>query len=67
MFSSVPLAVWLLTLLGFLAVVALDLVVIARRDTAVTMKQATLWVSVYVGLAALFAWNRNQRALSSAQ
>jgi TerC family integral membrane protein len=55
MFSSVPLAVWLVTILGFVVIVALDLVVIARRDTAVTMRQATLWVTVYVGLAALFA------------
>src|SRR3954465_4497941 len=55
MFSSVPLAVWLLTLLGFLAIVGLDLAVIARRDTAVTMRQATLWVVFYVALAALFA------------
>ena len=31
MFSAVPPAVWALTALGFLAIVALDLVVIARR------------------------------------
>jgi predicted tellurium resistance membrane protein TerC len=54
-FTAVPPVVWLLTGLGFVAVVVLDLVVIARRRTAVTMRQATLWVVFYVALAALFA------------
>jgi tellurite resistance protein TerC len=54
-FTAVPPAVWLLTALGFVAIVVLDLVVIARRKTAVTMRQATLWVVFYVALAALFA------------
>jgi tellurite resistance protein TerC len=45
----------MLTAVGFLAIVALDLVVIGRRKTAVTMRQATLWVVFYVALAALFA------------
>jgi tellurite resistance protein TerC len=43
------------TALGFLAIVVLDLAVIARRKEAVTMKQATGWVVFYVALAALFA------------
>jgi TerC family integral membrane protein len=51
----VPPAVWILTGLGFVAIVVLDLVVIARRKSAVTMRQATLWVVFYVALAALFA------------
>jgi TerC family integral membrane protein len=54
-FSAVPPAVWALTALGFLAIVALDLAVIARRRAAVTIRQATLWVLFYVSLAALFA------------
>jgi TerC family integral membrane protein len=53
--SAVPPTVWALTALGFLAIVALDLVVIGRRKAAVTMRQATLWVLFYVALAALFA------------
>ena len=53
--SFVPTAVWILTALGFLAIVVLDLVVIGRRKTTVTMRQATLWVLFYVALAALFA------------
>ena len=55
MFTAVPPLVWLLTGLGFVAIVVLDLVVIGRRKSAVTMRQATLWVVFYVALAALFA------------
>jgi TerC family integral membrane protein len=55
LFTAVPPAVWILTALGFVAIVVLDLVVIARRKSAVTMRQATLWVIFYVALAALFA------------
>jgi tellurite resistance protein TerC len=47
--------VWLGTGLGFLAIVALDLVVIGRRKDAVSIRQATSWVLFYVALAALFA------------
>jgi len=54
-FSAVPLPVWLGTGLGFLAIVALDLVVIGRRKDAVSIRQATSWVLFYVALAALFA------------
>ena len=55
MFTAVPPIVWTLTALGFVAIVVLDLVVIARRKSAVTMRQATLWVIFYIALAALFA------------
>jgi len=54
-FAEVSPLVWALTALGFVAIVILDLVVIARRKEAVTMKQATGWVVFYVALAALFA------------
>jgi TerC family integral membrane protein len=54
-FTAVSPAVWILTALGFAAIVVLDLVVIARRKSVVTMRQATLWVVFYVALAALFA------------
>jgi TerC family integral membrane protein len=54
-FTAVPPLVWVLTALGFVAIVVLDLVVIGRRKSAVTMRQATLWVVFYVALAALFA------------
>ncbi|MBB5791006.1 TerC/Alx family metal homeostasis membrane protein [Jiangella mangrovi] len=47
--------VWVLTVVGLLAIVVLDLTVIARRDREVTVGDATRWVLFYVGLAALFA------------
>jgi TerC family integral membrane protein len=57
--ATVPTAVsplvWALTVVGFLAIVVLDLAVIARRKEPVTIRQATLWVTFYVGLAAAFA------------
>ncbi len=55
MFSAVSPAVWTVTVIGFLVIVALDLAVIARRSAAVSIRQATLWVLFYVGLAAAFA------------
>ena len=55
MFNAVSPVVWTVTGIGFLAIVALDLVIIARRSAAVTIRQATLWVLFYVGLAAAFA------------
>src|SRR3954454_8258369 len=55
MSNSVPLAAWIATIVGFLVIVVLDLAVIARRKEAVTIRQATLWVVVYVSLAAVFA------------
>ena len=55
MFTAVPPAVWILTALGFVAIVVLDLVVIGRRRRAVTTADATRWVLFYIGLAAVFA------------
>jgi len=54
-FTAVSPLVWTLTAVGFLAIVVLDLVVIARRDTAVTIRQATSWVIFYIALASVFA------------
>jgi tellurite resistance protein TerC len=52
---DVPAWVWFATVVGLLAIVVLDLVVIARRRREVTMRDATLWVLFYVGLAMAFA------------
>ena len=52
---DVPTWVWLATVAGLLGIVVLDLVVIARRRRAVTMRDATLWVLLYIGLALAFA------------
>ncbi len=55
MVSVMPPQVWVLTIVGLIAIVAFDLIVIARRKRAVTIKDATRWVLFYVGLAGLFA------------
>ena len=54
MVSVMSPAVWVLTIIGLLAIVAFDLIVIARRNHTVTIKDATRWVLFYVGLAGLF-------------
>ncbi|WP_310962096.1 TerC/Alx family metal homeostasis membrane protein [Nocardioides terrisoli] len=54
MFTAVPLVAWLLTILGLLAIVGLDLVVIARRRREITVSDAARWVVLYVGLAVAF-------------
>ena len=55
MLADVPAWIWLATVAGLLGVVVLDLVVIARRQRRVTMRDATVWVVVYVSLALAFA------------
>lgn len=55
MVSVVSPLVWGVTVVVLLAIFILDLVVIARRQRAVTTKDAVRWVLFYVGLAALFA------------
>ncbi len=52
--TAVPLEVWIATVVGLTLVVVLDLLVIARRDHAVTVKDATRWVIFYVALAITF-------------
>ena len=53
--SSVAPEIWAVTIAGLVAIVVLDLTVIARRSQAVTMRSATAWVLFYVGLAGVFA------------
>jgi tellurite resistance protein TerC len=55
MVSAVSPHVWIITIVALLAIVAFDLIVIARRKHTVTIKDATRWVLLYVGLAAVFA------------
>src|SRR3954453_20593298 len=55
MVSVMPPVIWVLTIIGVLAIVAFDLVVIARRNRTVTIKDATRWGLFCVGLAGLFA------------
>jgi TerC family integral membrane protein len=53
--ADVPTVVWLVTVAGLVAIVVVDLVVIGRRGGQVTMRDATRWVLVYIGLALAFA------------
>lgn len=51
----VPFWVWAVTIVGLLAVLAVDLAVVGRRPHEVGVREAARWVAVYVGLAVLFA------------
>jgi tellurite resistance protein TerC len=51
---TVPLWVWLTTVGGLLALIALDLVIVDRKPHQVTTGEAAKWVSFYVGCAVLF-------------
>lgn len=51
---SVPLWVWVLTLLGLLAVLALDLFVVGRKPHTVTLREAGVWVAATAALAVAF-------------
>jgi len=53
--SEFPIGIWAITIVGLVAIVVLDLTVIARRNRTVTVRDAVIWVSVYVLLAAGFA------------
>ncbi|BDY29631.1 MULTISPECIES: TerC/Alx family metal homeostasis membrane protein [Mycolicibacterium] len=55
MVSVVSPLVWAVTVVVLLAIMVLDLTVIARRQRTVTTKDALRWVLVYIGLAAIFA------------
>ena len=46
--------VWAATLAGMLAVLVVDLAIIGRRPHEPSMRESTIWVVVYVGLAMLF-------------
>jgi tellurite resistance protein TerC len=53
--SEFPIGIWAVTIFGLVGIVILDLTLIARRNRTVTVRDATIWVSVYVLLAAAFA------------
>jgi tellurite resistance protein TerC len=50
----VSLSVWTITLVGLVAVLLFDLIIIGRRPHTQSMREATLWVVFYVGLAVAF-------------
>jgi len=45
---------WTVTLVGLVALLLIDLVIIGRRPHEPSMKESALWVTFYVGLAVLF-------------
>jgi tellurite resistance protein TerC len=53
--GGVPAWIWALTIVGFLGIVAFDLLVMARRREHVATRTAVLSLLVYVGLAVAFA------------
>jgi tellurite resistance protein TerC len=46
--------VWTGTLVGLVGVLVVDLVLVARRPHVPSIRESTIWVSVYVGMAVLF-------------
>jgi len=51
---NVPTWVWVVTLGGLLVMLAVDLLIIGRRPHEPSMREATVWVTFYVGLAVVF-------------
>lgn len=51
---TVPLWLWLATIGGLLALIALDLVIVDRKPHQVTTGEAARWVIFYVSCAVLF-------------
>ena len=52
---DVPSWLWATTLLGLVAIIVLDLLIVDRRDAPFTTRNALHWVIFYVALAAAFA------------
>ena len=50
----VSLLVWAITLVALVALLAVDLAIIGRRPHEPSMKEASIWVGVYVTLAIAF-------------
>jgi tellurite resistance protein TerC len=46
--------VWVATLVGVVGVLVVDLAIIGRRPHEPSVRESTIWVSIYVGLALLF-------------
>jgi tellurite resistance protein TerC len=62
---SVSFLAWTITLIVLIAILAVDLFIIGRRPHEPTMKEAAIWVGIYVALAVAFglvlmAWHGPQ-------
>jgi len=51
---NVPLWLWLVTVIGLTAVICLDFYLISRNPRDPSLRECTIWISCYVGLAVLF-------------
>jgi tellurite resistance protein TerC len=51
---EVPGYVWLLTVVGIVAMLVFDFVFHVRKAHSPTLKEAAIWSSLYVGIAILF-------------
>ena len=51
---NLPPWVWIATLVVLVAILVVDLAIIGRRPHEVSMREASLWIGLYVGLAVLF-------------
>jgi tellurite resistance protein TerC len=51
---TIPIWAWIATVVGFTAVIALDFYLVARNPRDPSMRESTIWVGCYVGLAVLF-------------
>ncbi len=51
---NVPAWLWVVTVLGLLAVIFFDFYLISRNPRDPSMRECTAWIGVYVGLAVLF-------------
>jgi tellurite resistance protein TerC len=53
---NIPTWVWLVTVAGLSAMIMFDFYLVSRNPRKPSMRECTLWVSAYVGLAVLFGF-----------
>jgi tellurite resistance protein TerC len=51
---TVSLSAWIITIAALLALMVLDFLIVARNPHEPSLREATLWVTFYVGIALLF-------------
>jgi tellurite resistance protein TerC len=51
---NVPLWLWLVTVVGLTAMICLDFYLISRNPRNPSLRECTIWIACYVGLAVLF-------------